>query len=57
MAFEPQLDVALYSRAPTGCRSLFSVVFFSPSVCVAPKVRSLPFTQPVCVADTSRYFQ
>ena len=37
----------LYSR--------FSVVFLSPSVCVAPKLRSLHFAHPVYVA--SRYFQ
>ena len=35
--------------------SLFSVVFLSPSMCVAPKLRSLHFAHPVYVA--SRYFQ
>ena len=35
--------------------SLFSVVFLSPAVCVAPKLRSLHFAHPVYVA--SRYFQ
>ena len=35
--------------------SLFSVVFLCPSVCVAPKLRSLHFTHPVYIA--SRYFQ
>ena len=35
-------------------RSLFSVVFLCPSVCLALKLRSLHSTHPVCVA--SRYF-
>ena len=35
--------------------SLSCVVFLSPSMCVAPKLRSLHFAHPVYVA--SRYFQ